>query len=123
MDRGSASLAQTIDRVAAMPNGRPLAEMLKIVQKDTDSASVSVSKDLHRATLETSDGGLVFVGATAARQSRLNGPWNFRFKSPRETRQFRALYFGGLNRQGIAIVHKLTAVEIGPKKTITLSAS
>lgn len=117
------SLAQIIDRVAAMPNGRPLAEVLTLVQKDAASAKVRVSTDLHRATLELADGGLVSVRVTTARQAHLHGAWLFRFKSPSDTKQFRALYFGGLNRQGVPVVHKLTAAEIGAKKTITLPAS
>ena len=123
MDRGYAPLTQTIDRVAAMPNGRPLAEVLKLVQKDTDSTKVRVSTDLHRATLEAPEGGMIAVRVTAARQSRPHGPWLFRFKSPSDTKQFRALFFGGLNQRGAAVVHKLTAAEIGSKKTITLPAN
>jgi hypothetical protein len=119
---GYASLAQTIARVAATPNGGPLAEVLRIVQKDTDSAKVRVSTDLHRATLEAPDGGLITVRVTVARQPYANGPWHFRFKSPTDAMHFRALYFGGLNQRGAAVVHKLTAAEIGSKKTITLPA-
>ncbi|HEY1748540.1 MAG TPA: hypothetical protein VGG11_17465 [Xanthobacteraceae bacterium] len=122
MERGYASLTETIDRVAAMPNGRPLAEVLKLVQKDTDSTKVRVSPDLHRATLEPPEGGLIAVRVTVARQPYAHGPWHFRFKSPTDAKQFRALYFGGLNQRGTAAVHKLTAAEIGSKKTITLAA-
>jgi hypothetical protein len=122
MNREYASLSQIIDRIAAMPNGRPLAEVLKIVQKDTDSSKVRVSSDLRRATLEVPDGGLVSVRVTAARQSAAHGPWLFRFKSPSDTKRFRALFFGGLNRRGVAVVHKLAPADIGSKKTITLPA-
>lgn len=122
MKRSYAPLAQTIDRVAAMPNGRPLAEVLRIVQKVTDSAKVWVSKDLRRATLEAPDGRLIAVRVTAARQPYANGPWYFRFKSPRDAKQFRDLYFGGFNHRMVAVAHKLTAAEIGSKKTITLPA-
>ena len=121
MDR-YAPLTQTIDRVSAMPNGRPLAEVLKLVQKDTDSTKVRVSTDLHRAELETPEGGLIAVRVTAARQPYGHGPWHFRFKSPTDATQFRALYFGGLNQRGAAVAHKLTVAEIGSKKTITLPA-
>src|ERR1700734_1198663 len=107
----SGSLPQVIERVAAMPNGRALAEVLKLVQKDTDSAKVRVSTDLHRATLETSEGGLIAVRVTTARQPYVHGACRFRFKSPSNAKQFRVLYFGGLNERGAAIVNKLTAAE------------
>jgi hypothetical protein len=122
MDRDYATLSQVINRVAAMPNGRPLAEVLRIVQKDTDSAKVLVSSDLRRATLEIPGGGLASARVTSARQSHPHGSWQFRFKSPSDTKQFRVLFFGGLNHRGVAVIHKLTAAEIGPKKTITLPA-
>lgn len=122
MDRSYAPLAQTIDRVAAMPNGRALAEVLKLVRRDADSAKVRVSADLHRATLEAPEGGLIAVRVTKARQPYAHGPWHFRFKSPTDAKQFRTLYFGGLNHRGVAVVRKMTAAEIGPKKTITLPA-
>lgn len=116
------SLSQVIERLALLPKGHAVAEVLKVVQKDADSTKVRVSADLHRATLETSEGGLISVRITSARQAHLHSPWLFRFKSPRDTKQFQALYFGGLNQRGAAVVHKLTATEIGPKKTITLPA-
>jgi hypothetical protein len=122
MDRGYASMAQTINHVKATPNGLALAEVLKLVQRDIESAKVSVSTNLHRATLETSDGSLIAVCATTARQPYIDGPWNLRFKPPTDARRFRILYFGGLNHQGKAVVHKMTATEIGSKKTITLPA-
>jgi hypothetical protein len=65
---------------------------------------------------------LIAVRVTAARQPYAHGPWHFRFKSPTDAKQFRVLYFGGLNSRGAAVAHKLTAVEIGSKKTITLPA-
>lgn len=119
----SGSLSHVIDRVAGLPNGRALAEVLKLVRKDADSGKVRVSNDLHRATLEVSDGGLIAVRVTEARQPYANGPWHFRFKSPSDAKQFQAIYFGGLNQQGVAVVRKLTATDIGPKRTITLPAN
>jgi hypothetical protein len=122
MDGEYTPLSETIDRIAAMPNGQLLAEVLKIVQKETDALKARVSSDFHRAILREPGGGLVSVRVTVARQSRPHGPWLFRFKSPSDSSKFRALFFGGLNQRGAPVVHKLTAADIGPKKTITLPA-
>jgi hypothetical protein len=117
----SGSLAQVINRLTtATPKGQPLAEVLKIVQKETDSSNVRVSPDLRRATLEA--GGLVSVRVTAARQPYRHGPWHLRFKSPSGPTQYRLFYFGGLNQHGAAVVHKVMPQEIGTKRTLTFPA-
>ena len=119
----SGSLAQVINRLTtATPKGQPLAEVLKIVQKETDSPNVRVSPDLRRATLQESDGSLVSVRVTIARQPYPNGPRHLRFKSPSEPTKYRRLYFGGLNQHGAAVVHQVTPSEIGGKRTLTFSA-
>src|SRR5690242_18784024 len=77
-----ASLSEAIDKLAATPKGRPLAEILKTVHKEIDGGKVYVSPDLRRAILHAPGGGLVSVRVTVARQAYAGGPWLFRFKSP-----------------------------------------
>jgi hypothetical protein len=115
------SLAQVIAQIAALPKGRPLSEVLKIVQSEIDSPKVHVSRDLRRATLETSTGRLISVRVTAARQTHAGLP-QFRFKPPRDLKSYQILYFGGLNLQGKAVVHRFSPREIGTRQTLTLRA-
>ena len=114
------SLSQAIAQIGALPKGRPLSEVLKLVQGEIDSSKVRVSQNLHRATLEVSTGKVVTVRVTAVRGVPSGGHFAFRFKPPRDLSSYDRLYFGGLNPQGKAVVHKFKPEEIGTRQTLTL---
>lgn len=114
------TLADAIERVISLPNGRPMASVLNFVMADVGNASVKVSADFHRATIALANDKQIAVRVTVPRPTSPGSIPKFRFKRPSSLYRYTTIYFGGLGNDGEPVIHKRTPAEIGSLQTISL---
>jgi hypothetical protein len=116
------ALLDVLTKISARPDGHALAVVLKSIEKELGSANVVISRDMRRASVNLPNGKLATVRVTTAKPTHRGKAPVFRFKTPTDLQQYDKLYFGGLARDGSAIVYKMVPSEIGRLKTITLES-
>ena len=118
----SEKISGAIARLANMPDGLGLAEVLKLIQPELGDVDATISADLHRAEIALPNDKRVIVKVTSARKRASSTPV-FRFKPPTESWRYEVLYFGGLALGGKPVIYRRTPKDIGTMKTLTFSAS